>query len=269
MTTCHSSVVQVESAVKADNKICIVGSGHVAHHMAHGFHAAGLEIVQVSSRNATTGRELAASVQSRYSNSYEVHHSVDVVIIAVSDDAIREVSADLSVAGTTVIVHTSGVKPISEIASPAAKGAIWPVYSIRKEQSIDWNKVPFVISAQDTEVEDTLEGLCRVLSDQVIRVPESARAHLHIAAVFSNNFTTVLYGLAYDYCQKHNVPFDTLVPLIRQGLEKIAFENPGDLITGPAARGDLSTVAKHEEMLSGHPTHREVYRYLTSLILFQ
>jgi predicted short-subunit dehydrogenase-like oxidoreductase (DUF2520 family) len=57
-----------------------------------------------------------------------------------------------------------------------------------------------------------------------------------------------------------------LIPLIEETVRNAVANNPKKAQTGPAIRGDESTIQKHLEMLADWPNESEVYRTLTEYI---
>ena len=87
---------------------------------------------------------------------------------------------------------------------------------------------------------------------------------LHIAAVFVNNFTNHLFKISADILQKQQLPFDVLLPLIEETVNKIRSNAPDVMQTGPAVRGDDATVAKHLDFLEKHtPQYSLIYKILS------
>ena len=88
-------------------EIVIIGSGNVAATLGRKFKAAGHEILQVVSRNASAASKLAYEWDTESTNYPSIiNRNAEVYLIAVSDDAIDEVIADLKLPGK-VVVHTA------------------------------------------------------------------------------------------------------------------------------------------------------------------
>jgi predicted short-subunit dehydrogenase-like oxidoreductase (DUF2520 family) len=72
---------------------------------------------------------------------------------------------------------------------------------------------------------------------------------LHLCAVFVCNFVNHLYHIGASLSEKHQVPFELLMPLIEETTNKIKYLHPKEAQTGPAKRGDESTMQAHLELL--------------------
>ncbi|MGY8940031.1 MAG: DUF2520 domain-containing protein, partial [Flavobacteriales bacterium] len=99
---------------------------------------------------------------------------------------------------------------------------------------------------------------------KIYSVNSEQRKALHIAAVFVNNFTNHLYTIGNDICEKHQVPFEILQPLIQETSEKIKTLSPKKAQTGPAIRNDKKTIKSHLELLSKE--QQEIYKLITQAI---
>jgi len=106
--------------------------------------------------------------------------------------------------------------------------------------------------------------LANSISKNVFIIDSEQRKQLHIAAVFTNNFVNHLYKIGFDICKEHNIPFETLHPLILETAQKIVHTNPVNIQTGPARRNDLKTIDTHLKLLAGE--QKEIYQLLTQSI---
>ena len=197
-------------------------------------------------------------------------HELTALFLAVPDNAIAEVSKALTelLPPTLPIFHTSGATPIDRIdAYFRHRGVLWPIRSLRRGEPVtDWHDLPLVIYASDAPTQAYIDKLARGLSDTVAYLDDTQRAQLHLAAVFSNNFVTALYDVAHQLCQQHGIPFELLLPIIRNTAAQQDGSPPRDRQTGAAARGDTATIERHLALLTD-PTYRDLYRSLTHLIL--
>ena len=105
-----------------------------------------------------------------------------------------------------------------------------------------------------------------VKSDNVNAVDESQRQTLHLAAVFANNFTNHIYSIAEKILVEKRLSFDDLRPLIASHIQNVLAHSPSELQTGPAIRGDQSTLDIHMDLLKAHPDYKEIYSLLTTSI---
>jgi hypothetical protein len=75
-----------------------------------------------------------------------------------------------------------------------------------------------------------------------------------------------MYAIAEQILEEKGLSFDDLRPLIASHLENILSHPPSTLQTGPAVRGDQSTIDIHKALLDGNEELKKVYSLLTSSI---
>lgn len=247
--------------------IVILGSGNVAAVLGRKFKAAGHSILQIVSRNASVASKLAYEWDTESTNYPSIiNRNADVYIVAVSDDAIDDVVADLQlpkkvVAHTAASVSKEVLKNVSE-----HYGVFYPLQSLSKD-NIELPEAPIFFDGSDELTRKKLEALANSISPQhVSQAGDDARMKLHVAAVFVNNFTNHLYALAESYCKKEGIHFKELLPLIEETALRIKDISPSASQTGPAIRNDEETIQKHLTILNSHPELKKVYEFLTSSI---
>ncbi|MBB4077481.1 putative short-subunit dehydrogenase-like oxidoreductase (DUF2520 family) [Lewinella aquimaris] len=246
-----------------ETKIAIVGSGNLAWHLAAVLDGPGV----VVSRSNLSSTDWPLPVID-YDQLARLRPAT--VVLAVPDNRIGEVSDRLAevLPATTTVYHTSGATPVDRISSYFRhRGVLWPIRSLRRGDPVtDWRDLPLVIYATDEITRDRLTSLAAALSDTVAYLDDAQRAQLHLAAVFSNNFVTALYEIAYQLCHQHHIPFDLLLPIIRKTAEQQDGSRPADRQTGAAARNDTITMQRHLDLLSD-ARYEKLYRDLSRLIL--
>jgi len=224
--------------------IVLIGNGNVATHLYAAFlKADGINVTKISSRNLN-----------------EIPNA-DVTIIAVSDDAISEVSSKIN---NTFVVHTAGNATLNSLKNSTRKGVFYPLQTFSKDVEVAFNEVPFCLEAENKTDLNLLEQLAKSIGEKVYFVNSEQRKSLHLAAVFVNNFTNHLYKIGNDICQKNNVPFEVLLPLIKETSEKIKNSSPEKAQTGPAIRNDKKTIENHLQLLNSN--QQEIYKILTKSI---
>lgn len=247
--------------------IVIIGSGNVATVLGRKFKAAGHTIVQVISRNAKAATLLAYEWDTESTNYFSVvNKNADVYIIAVSDDAIETVIADIKLPGK-VVAHTAASVP-KEILKNVSDhyGVFYPLQSLSKEMP-RLPDVPLFVEGNDEKTNTVLTKLAQSISpEHVIKATEGEREKIHVAAVVVNNFTNHLYALAEDYCKKEGLNFKELIPLIQETVERLKITQPSETQTGPAVRNDVDTINKHIGLLENYPRLKKIYQTLTESI---
>ncbi len=255
------------TCIKYDMNIILLGSGNVAAVLGRKFFKAGHHILQVAGRNSKDASALAYEWKTDSTNySGPIKKSADVYIIAVSDQAIMEVTEGLRFPGK-VVAHTAAsvskdvLKNVSE-----HYGVFYPLQSLRKDAKTIPD-IPFFIDGNDTVTVSSLENLAHSISKQPVHITgDKDLAKLHLAAVFANNFTNHLLALTQDYCEKEGIVFDELRPLMQETIKRLELTDPKKMQTGPALRHDDTVIAKHLAMLEKYPQLKEIYTVLTKSI---
>lgn len=251
-------------------KATLIGAGNVAHHLGPALCAAGVKIVQVFSRNIQKARDLARITSSEAISALEEAKPADLVILAVSDQAIPEISAALSrfLPEETLVVHTSGATPSAFIAGHFRRyGVFYPLQTFSIGREVSFEEIPVCIHSGSEADLLELEELAGRVSRSVHRINDEQRRWLHLTAVVVNNFPNHLYALAYDALASQHLSFDLLKPLILETARKVQDHPPAAMQTGPARRGDRATIEAHLRLLEQYPGLREVYEALTKSLM--
>ena len=248
-------------------RVVIVGSGNVATVLGRLIKHAGHEIVQVISRHIEHAKTLGTELQCAWADhSGPLNTNTDLFLIAVKDSALYELNKVFH-AGNILVVHTAG-----SISKDALKdisnnyGVLYPLQSLRKEMDARAG-IPLLIDGNTSETIALIEDFARSISNSVCVAGDDERLKLHVAAVIVSNFTNHLYALAEEFCEKENVNFKMLVPLILETAERIETNSPAAVQTGPALRNDVFTLDKHLRLLQAYPKLKYMYLKLTESIM--
>lgn len=251
-------------------KIVIVGTGKVAFRLAKRLKTKGLQIAQVFGRNSESAAALAGELNCPWTSEItDLLPDADWVLLAVSDDAIETVAAQIAeVLPNVLLTHTSGGTP-GHILAPflARYGVFYPLQSFTKERQPVWSKIPFCVDASTKEDVLFLKMMAKVVGNLVYQVNDQQRATLHVAAVFANNFTNHCFTIAEKILEEADLPFEMLHPLMEETLAKAISDSPAKMQTGPAARGDKETIARHLKLLENHTNWKAIYAIVSEDII--
>ncbi|TLF44869.1 Rossmann-like and DUF2520 domain-containing protein [Maribacter aurantiacus] len=187
----------------------------------------------------------------------------DIYIIAVKDDAIKEVSDALNVEG--MVVHTSGSVGLDALSKHERRGVFYPLQTFTAGKIIDFKTVPMCLEVFNEKDMEILETLGRKISNKVQHIDSAQRKVLHVAAVFVNNFTNYMYTIGKQICNENDLDFSILYPLIKETAAKIETLSPEAAQTGPAIRSDLKTLHGHLTLLTDEK-HRTLYKLISNAI---
>ena len=247
-------------------RIAIVGAGNVAGHLARALAASGADVVQVCARSIGSARPPASALGALpLDNPAGVDPTVDFCIISATDTAIPEIALRLPRLDG-IAVHTSGSVPMDALLPAAARvGVLYPLQTFSRGRELDMRCVPFFTEGSDAATLGAIDALAASVSDSVHHADSSTRPLLHVAGVLGCNFPNYLLGCAADVLARGGYSLDVLRPLLQETMAK-AFEfGPDNAQTGPAIRGDRSTIARHSSMLP--PAQARIYEEISQAIM--
>lgn len=243
--------------------VVILGAGNVATHLFKAFNEA---------KNITVNQWFNRNINSisSYKNKTDVIDDLsqlkdaDVYIIAVSDDAIAELSEQFPFKNK-LVVHTSGSVGIHEMNKNLKRGVFYPLQTFSKSTEMDFKNVPICIETIDKKDYHVLKELAVSMGSPTKKVNSEQRRVLHLAAVYVNNFTNQLYRIGHEITESKSAEFDLLKPLILETAKKVQELSPFMAQTGPALRNDKKTIKKHLKILESGQ-HKAIYELLTNSI---
>ena len=229
--------------------IVIIGKGNVATNLDYAFRKKGIACQMVSSREGLDQLPQA-----------------NVYIYAVKDEALASVVAQVQGRERSLHLHTSGTMPITVFGEdkPHA-GIFYPFQTFSKARVIeDFSTVPVFFEARGIDDISAVYSLALAITSHVYEATQHDRERLHVAGVFTNNFTNLMYTMAAELLQNTHIPFKALLPLIDETAAKVHTLSPRDAQTGPARRGDENVMNHHLELLNDE--QRQVYQLLSAAI---
>jgi predicted short-subunit dehydrogenase-like oxidoreductase (DUF2520 family) len=247
------------------NIVCI-GSGNVATHLANALNEVGHSIVQVWSKSIENANLIAHKYGAFAVDDFDhLVTNADLYLIAIKDDGISLVGQKLQ-NFSGMVVHTSGATDLSVLSNVGRYGVLYPLQTFSKSRQVNFRQIPLCIEAKDQDDLKVLRELAKQISDLVYFVDSNQRRILHLAAVFACNFTNHLYEISSEILKANDLDFDILKPLIEETAQKIQTESPYNAQTGPALRGDETTMAAHQALLVSKPDFSELYKILSNSI---
>lgn len=232
------------------------------------FYLSGCTINKIVSRTEKKGRSLAASYNATWSDDYNFDNDNDVIIVAVTDDSLKEVLKQISSSVSTVVVHTSGSSGMDVFPRHLKMtGVLYPLQTFTSERNIDFRDLPLFLEASDKKSASILKDLGDLLNGRIYFIDSDRRRLLHIAAVFVCNFVNHMFTSGKQIAEKADLPFEVLKPLINETVLKALENGPENSQTGPAYRSDKITLKKHIDLLSFSPELKVIYQDVTTSIM--
>lgn len=248
--------------MEAIGSVTIIGTGNVAFHLGTALFEKGIRIAGVAGRNISETEKLC-----EVWNAQRVDHpsniDSDIALVCVHDDAVKEVVERIP--SHVKIAYTSGSVPLSSLSGRSSIGVLYPLQTFSKNKSVDIFEVPFLIEADSEIFAQELFDLAWKISRKVTFADSDTRRIYHLAAVWVNNFTNHMAYQANEILEGHQLDFKLLLPLLNETVNKLNELDPYSAQTGPARRGDLQTIRKHEDLQEG--IQKELYSLITRSIL--
>jgi predicted short-subunit dehydrogenase-like oxidoreductase (DUF2520 family) len=251
---------------RAATRVLVVGAGPVGHVLAAGLGRAGFALRHWSRSQGPLWQEPGVH------DNRERAAPVDIVILAVRDEAIAQAAEFIVEHGAagpkTVLLHCAGaLSPTEVLARQAPRvagcGLLHPLRSFTQPPpgiGVDaW-------AGSAVSLKGTVMALCgdeigvqagRKLVEAVGGVPLLLSAGqlplYHAAAVMAAGHVAALLEVAAHLLRRIGLPREhgekALAALTRSVLDNIDATSLSQALTGPIARGDASTVARHLEAL--------------------
>jgi pantoate--beta-alanine ligase len=167
---------------------------------------------------------------------------VDLLVVATPDAAIAEVAAAVKPVASTVVAHLSGSLGLEVLAPHRRRAAIHPLLPLPDPESgaARLRGAYFAVTGDPVARE-----VVAALGGAAFEVDDEHRAAYHAAASVAANHLVALLGQVERIAAIAGVPLEAYLPLVRATVEDVAAKGPAGALTGPVARGDHATVARH------------------------
>ena len=171
--------------------IVIIGKGNVATNLDYAFRKKGVACRMVSSREGLDQLPTA-----------------NVYIYSVKDEALAEVVAQVQGKEKSLHLHTSGTMPITVFgADKPHAGIFYPFQTFSKARLIeDFSTVPVFFEARGIDDISAVYSLALTITSHVYEASQQDRERLHVAGVFTNNFTNLMYTMAAELLKSTHIP---------------------------------------------------------------
>jgi predicted short-subunit dehydrogenase-like oxidoreductase (DUF2520 family) len=178
------------------------------------------------------------------------------IVLAVPDDSLEEVAADLrdrAVVPGVPVIHLSGARG-AEVLDGLQRaghpvGSLHPLVSV-PDASTGAARLPGAWYAVegDEPARAFARGLVDSLDGRILDIPDGQKPLYHAAGVFASNYVVAVLAQAEALLRRAGVEEDArdaLCDLARGVVENVRTLGPRDALTGPVARGDIRTVTLH------------------------
>ena len=230
--------------------IAIIGRGKVGQSLTQLFKSIGLSVENI-------GRDSARQIQSI--------KQADLSIICVNDGAIKTVCEQLSnhFKHNSIVIHCSGALDSNELNSAKLNDClIASCHPLNTFPNLESSIARFSNTSHGSYM--YAEGQANALSQllplfvtagfKTTTIERSAKPLYHAACVFACNYLTALMDISLETAENAGLERDdfwnSVQPLIQSTLNNISSNGIENALSGPIARGDANTIAKHQESLA-------------------
>ncbi|MBT3201582.1 MAG: DUF2520 domain-containing protein [Phycisphaerales bacterium] len=245
--------------------ISIIGCGKVGCAIARLAERYGWNISALASRDENRSRELADQIGSPQTATdiTRAAGAGGIVLLTVSDDAIESLCNELSDAGAfasgSIVAHCSGALGSDILASARDKcgakiASMHPLATFpTAEAAIEKFAGTYCFCEGDPAATDELMSLAGDIGGKPRLIKSEGKVLYHAAACMASNYFVTLTEAAMALCDTAGIDrqtaWDALSPLVSATLDNVTKLGPTAALTGPIARGDAETIARHIDAL--------------------
>jgi predicted short-subunit dehydrogenase-like oxidoreductase (DUF2520 family) len=215
----------------------VVGSGRAGGALALALAAAGWRVERALGRHD----DLTAAAA-----------DVDLLVIATPDEAVAGVARAVRPVSTAVVAHLAGALGLDVLEGHPRRAALHPLVALpsagvgaRRLADRAW----FAVAGEPDDARAVVAGVVEDLGGRWFTVADDDRAAYHAAAAIASNHVVALLGQAERVARSAGVPLEVYLDLVRATLDNVAELGPRGALTGPASRGDWTTVERHRAAL--------------------
>jgi predicted short-subunit dehydrogenase-like oxidoreductase (DUF2520 family) len=183
---------------------------------------------------------------------------VDLLVIATPDAAVADVAARVAPAASCVVAHLAGSLGL-DVLSAAGHARVAAIHPLRAIPTPD---TPLAGAWFAVAGDPLAPAVVDTIGGRAIDVADADRVSYHAAAVIASNHLVALLGQVERVAAAAGVPLEAFLDLVRGTVDNVERLGPRDALTGPVARGDWDTVARH--LAAVDPSEREAYTALAS-----
>ncbi|MBO0821528.1 MAG: DUF2520 domain-containing protein [Nocardiopsaceae bacterium] len=258
-------------------RVGVVGPGRAGTALARALARAG-HVITATSAVSARSRERARQYfpDAEVTEPAIVCQRSDLVLLTVPDDELPALVSGLASTGAPLrgrlLAHASGAHGIRTLEPATLKGALplalHPVMTFTgRDDDVDRIKgVSFGVTAPDP-IRPAAEALVIEMGGEPVVIREEDRALYHAALAFAANHLVTITAQAADLLGRAGAasPNRMLAPLLSAALDNaLRFGDSG--LTGPVARGDDGTVARHIQAIEdADPRAKNAYLALARL----
>jgi len=277
---------------KPKPSLAVIGAGRLGQAFAIALQSSGYPVVALVARSRQKAEKADALLKKTFgqgpgkakpkslvfgANQLGELPETDLVLITTPDDAIQETARRLSSLWKgrkqSTVLHTSGALSSEALAPLGEKGfqtgSIHPLVSVSEPVSGAAALQGAFFCIEGTgKAKRLAEAIVGDLAGHSFTIKPASKALYHAAAVMASPHLTALVDLAVETLSACGLSKtraqEVFMPLLESTVNNLKTSNPQQALTGTFARGDVATVRRHLDALSGKELAEalEVYKLL-------
>lgn len=254
--------------------IAIIGAGRLGASLGYALSKKGYTIKALSCRSKSSAEDSRQKIGQGTASTDNVRTADqgEIVFLTVPDDAIEYVAKELESSPLDwrekIVLHCSGLLTSHALDPLQSKGAhtasVHPCSSFPKKQSrIDLFQGIFFALEGDEGAVSAVKDIVSTIGGLHFMIRAEDKACYHTACSLASNMSVALLYTAISLLSECGLGQDEAKKILRPLLEGTLHNvNKIDIfgaLTGPVARGDLTTIKKHLAELKKFPSARRIY----------
>lgn len=275
--------------------VTVIGAGNWGSALALALHNAKIPVTEiVVRRKSRVNVRLAVTIGTRLTTLHRAQLNAEIFWLCTPDSAISEVAAALSARlqqreqvkkrnpdADPVVFHSSGALTANEMDAlrsvHAALASVHPLMTFptraRPKQaaaSRPLTGIPFAIEG-DANACRAAKKLTRAMGGRPFTIRPESKVLYHAFGAFTSPLLAALLAAATETAAAAGWPSRQararMRPIVERTVRNFFDDGPLKSFSGPIARDDVATVARHLEALQAHPRVAAVYRELSRFAL--
>jgi predicted short-subunit dehydrogenase-like oxidoreductase (DUF2520 family) len=243
--------------------IGIVGAGSVGTALGVALRRAGWPVKAVASRNPARRERFTSLVEGSraFAEPTALMDEVELIVVAVPDDAVARVAGELHMYSGQAMVHTSGALDASVLAPAMAAGtqvgSFHPLVAFADtERAVAALHGATVAIEGDDQLAALLARMAEAMGATAVRLAPGSKSAYHAAAVLAAGGFVALLDAIGELGRVAGLDEQGSLaiygPLIEQTLGNARALGIRAALTGPITRGDRGTLEAHLAALRAH-----------------
>lgn len=272
--------------------VTLIGCGNWGTALALALHQAAIPVREIVVRTPRSRRhrQFAAALGAGLTTLEKAVLDADVFWIATPDAAIAGIARQLAAAlkdrrgpATTGLIafHSSGALSSAELAPLRSIGvrvaAVHPLMTFPRRTCLGATSQPYPLAGVPFAIEGdpracrAARTLARAFHAEAFALPAESKPLYHAFGAFASPLLTALLTAAMETAvaagQTRKQARRRMQPIVERTIANFFAEGPEKSFSGPIARGDATTIARHLEALRAHPRLLAAYRELARFSL--